>query len=107
MRKELIKILITDFHEGSVPSAKPRLLEIPVNSKKIIALTGVRGSGKTYQLYNVITRLIKQKIKLRNILYFNFDIYKHDILYIYYGAADTSLCYAETAVGDILKSLKY
>jgi len=73
MRKELIKILITDFHEGSVPVAKLRLLEIPVNSKKIIALTGVRRSGKTYQLYNVITRLIKQKIKLRNILYFNFE----------------------------------
>ena len=49
MRKELIKNLITDFHEGSVPSAKPRLLEIPVNSKKIIALAGVRRSGKTCQ----------------------------------------------------------
>ena len=73
MRKELIKNLITDFHESSVPVAKLRLLEIPVNSKKIIALTGVRRSGKTYQLYNVITRLIKQKIKLRNILYFNFE----------------------------------
>ena len=73
MRKELIKNLITDFHEGNIPSAKPRLLEIPVNSKKIIALTGVRRSGKTYQLYNVITRLIKQKIKLKNILYFNFE----------------------------------
>lgn len=30
-----------------------------------------------------------------------------DLVKIYYGAADTSLCYAETAVGDILKSLKY
>jgi predicted AAA+ superfamily ATPase len=49
MRKELIKNLITDFHKGSVPSAKPRLLEIPVNSKKIIALAGVRRSGKTCQ----------------------------------------------------------
>ena len=73
MRKELIKNLITDFHEGNIPSAKPRLLEIPVNSRKIIALTGVRRSGKTYQLYNVITRLIRQKIKLKNILYFNFE----------------------------------
>ena len=73
MRKEIIKNLITDFHKVSTPSAKQRLLEIPVNSKKIIALTGVRRSGKTYQLYNVITRLIKQKIKLKNILYFNFE----------------------------------
>jgi len=73
MRKELIKNLITDFHEGDIPAAKSRLLEVPVNSKKIVVLTGVRRSGKTYQLYNVITRLIKQKIKLKNILYFNFE----------------------------------
>ncbi|MHB8279298.1 MAG: ATP-binding protein [Candidatus Humimicrobiaceae bacterium] len=73
MRKEIIKNLITDFHKGSIPSAKQRLLEIPVNSKKIIALTGVRRSGKTYHLYNAVSRLIKQKINLKNILYFNFE----------------------------------
>lgn len=73
MRKEIIKNLITDFHKGSTPSAKQRLLEIPVNSKKIIALTGVRRSGKTYHLYNAVSRLIKQKINLKNILYFNFE----------------------------------
>ena len=47
MRKDIIKNLITDFHEKGIPSVKPRLLEIPVNSKKIVALTGVRRSGKT------------------------------------------------------------
>lgn len=73
MRKEIIKNLITDFHKGSIPSAKQRLLEIPINSKKIIALTGVRRSGKTYHLYNAVSRLIKQKINLKNILYFNFE----------------------------------
>lgn len=73
MRKDIIKNLITDFHEKGIPPVKPRLLEIPVNLKKIIALTGVRRSGKTFQLYNVINRLIKQKIKLKNILYFNFE----------------------------------
>lgn len=73
MRKDIIKNLITDFHEKGIPPVKLRLLEIPVNSKKIVALTGVRRSGKTFQLYNVINRLIKQKIKLKNILYFNFE----------------------------------
>lgn len=73
MRKDIIKNLITDFQEKGIPSARPRLLEIPVNSKKIVALTGVRRSGKTFQLYNIIRKLIKQKIGLRNILYFNFE----------------------------------
>jgi len=73
MRKEIIKTLITDFHEKSIPPVKPRLLEIPVNSKKIIALTGVRRGGKTYQLYNVINKLITKKINIKNCLYFNFE----------------------------------
>ena len=73
MRKDITKNLITDFQEKGIPSARPRLLEIPVNSKKIVALTGVRRSGKTFQLYNVIRKLIKQKIGLSNILYFNFE----------------------------------
>ncbi|MCD4668815.1 MAG: ATP-binding protein, partial [Actinomycetia bacterium] len=73
MRKEIIKTLITDFHEKSIPPVKPRLLEIPVHSKKIIALTGVRRSGKTYQLYNIINRLTTEKIKINNFLYFNFE----------------------------------
>ena len=73
MRKEIIKTLITDFHEKSIPPVKPRLLEIPVNSKKIIALTGVRRSGKTYQLYNVINRSVRDKTDIKNFLYFNFE----------------------------------
>ncbi len=73
MRKEIIKTLITDFHESKIPDFKPRLLSIPVNTKKIIVLTGVRRSGKTYHLYNVISDLLKSKVSLRNILYFNFE----------------------------------
>jgi uncharacterized protein len=73
MRKEIIKNLITDFHEKGIPPVKPRLLEIPINSKKIIALTGVRRSGKTYHLYNIINRLNRDKVEINNCLYFNFE----------------------------------
>ena len=73
MRKDIIKTLITDFHEKGMPPVKPRLLEIPINSKKIIALTGVRRSGKTYQLYNVINRSVRDKTDIKNFLYFNFE----------------------------------
>jgi uncharacterized protein len=73
MRKEIIKNLITDFHERGTPPVRSRLLKIPVNSKKIIALTGVRRSGKTYHLYNIINQLINDKIEINNFLYFNFE----------------------------------
>jgi len=73
MRKEIIKNLITDFHEKGIPPVKSRFLEIPINSKKIIALTGVRRSGKTYHLYNIINRLTRDKVEINNFLYFNFE----------------------------------
>lgn len=73
MRKDIIKRVITDFHERGIPSIKPRLLEIPLDSKKIIILTGVRRSGKTYHLYNIIKRLIGGNTKINYCLYFNFE----------------------------------
>ena len=73
MRKEIIKNLITDFYEKGIPPVKSRLLQIPINSKKIIALTGVRRSGKTYHLYNIIEKLTREKVEISNCLYFNFE----------------------------------
>jgi predicted AAA+ superfamily ATPase len=73
MKKEVIKKTIADFHSSKMPATKPRLLEIPLGTGKIIALTGVRRSGKTYQLYNVIKALIKKQVPAKNLLYFNFE----------------------------------
>lgn len=73
MRKDTIKKLITDFHEKNIPSAKARCLDVPIQSNKIVALTGARRSGKTFQLYRVINQLIKKKVSIRNCLYFNFE----------------------------------
>ncbi|MBM3700724.1 MAG: ATP-binding protein [Actinobacteria bacterium] len=73
MRKEIIKKIITDFHERVLPEIKPRLFSIPVDTKKIVVLTGVRRGGKTYHLYNLSANLVKNKTSLKNILYFNFE----------------------------------
>ncbi len=73
MRKEVIKKTIADFHSSMMPSAKPRSLEIPLKTGKIITMTGVRRSGKTYQLYNVIKALIEKQVPVKNLLYFNFE----------------------------------
>jgi len=73
MRKDIIKKIITDFHERVLPEIKPRLFSIPVDTKKIVVLTGVRRGGKTYHLYNLSANLVKNKTSLKNILYFNFE----------------------------------
>ena len=73
MRKDIIKKIITDFHERKLPELKPRLFSVPVNTKKTVVLTGVRRGGKTYHLYNLAANLIKNKTDIKNILYFNFE----------------------------------
>jgi hypothetical protein len=71
--KTLFKRLITDFHE-SPPKQQiiPRDYAIPLNSRKIISLIGVRRSGKTFLLYALIQQL-RQQIDPRNIVYINFE----------------------------------
>ena len=72
--KELFKTLIKDF-QVSLPRKDviQRDLKIPVNSGKIITLTGSRRCGKTYYFYSIINQLIKKKGILERILYINFE----------------------------------
>jgi predicted AAA+ superfamily ATPase len=44
-----------------------------IKAKEIISITGVRRSGKSTILYQVIDGLISEGINAKNILYFNFD----------------------------------
>lgn len=71
--KELLKTIITDNQSRALPQIWPRTLEIPLNSEKIVTLTGVRRSGKTYHLFDAISKLKAQKISNERILYINFE----------------------------------
>jgi hypothetical protein len=73
MNKEIIKRIIADFHESKLPDIKSRILKIPVNTGKIIILNGVRRSGKTYHLLNIIKNLVHNGTDINNIIYFNFE----------------------------------
>ncbi len=68
---ELFKKLITDFQERDLNFIE-RDYNIPINSKKIISLIGVRRSGKTYILYQIISKLRKKGLN-RNIIYISFE----------------------------------
>jgi len=70
--KELFKKLITNFQERSFTGIVPRDYDIPIDTKKIVSLIGVRRSGKTYILFHIIEQL-RQKIDGRNIIYINFE----------------------------------
>lgn len=70
--KDLFKRLITDFIEKDIVNILPRDYNIPLESKKIISLIGVRRSGKSSLLFDTIKKL-RNKISRENIIYLNFE----------------------------------
>lgn len=67
--KKLIKNIILDFHKRGIPAFIPREIDIPLNSGKIITLIGSRRSGKTYALYQIMSKIED----ITKILYINFE----------------------------------
>ena len=73
MNKESLKYIIRQFHERALPEIKPRDIELPTESNKIISLTGIRRSGKTYLLFHTIAKWMSQGVEKTNILYINME----------------------------------
>ncbi len=71
-KKEQLKQIIRDFHLNDKFDVKPRTLQPPVDTKKIITLVGVRRCGKTSILYDMINKLSNTTPKTK-ILFLNFE----------------------------------
>ena len=54
------------------PETKPRDMNIPLDLDLIISIVGPRRAGKTFLMYDLIRKLIKD-IPKNNILYVNFE----------------------------------
>ena len=73
INKELLKTIILDNQSRLYLDVWDRNLDIPLDSNKIITLSGVRRSGKTYHLFGVINKLKTKGVDSSRILYLNFD----------------------------------
>lgn len=71
--KDLLKTIIIDNQLKVAPIVWERTLKIPSDSGKIITLSGVRRSGKTYHLFNLINQLKAHGVAAEKILYINFE----------------------------------
>ncbi|WP_457573883.1 ATP-binding protein [Desulfolithobacter sp.] len=69
---ETLKSIILDFQEVKLETGVPRRLEIKVVPGKASVCIGVRRSGKSTYLFQVIRRLIDKGVSRENILYLNF-----------------------------------
>ncbi|MEA3445601.1 MAG: ATP-binding protein [Bacteroidota bacterium] len=71
--KDVFKELIRNFQDRKLSEFTDRSMQLPMNTGKIVSLTGVRRSGKTYILYQSIAGLYKQGIKPEQIIFINFE----------------------------------
>lgn len=69
---EAIKSIILDFQETPLETGVPRRLRIESVRGKAAVCVGVRRSGKSTYLFQVIQRLLDSGIRRQNILYLNF-----------------------------------
>ncbi len=69
----LFEQLIVDFHERSLPKLTERESALPALSGKIDAIIGMRRTGKTWFLFQVVQRYLAQGTAEERMLYLNFD----------------------------------
>ena len=79
MKKEIIKGLLRDFHVNPLPAFSSRSVDIPLATGKIITLMGARRSGKTFLLYQLVDRLLKQGVSKERIFFLNFEDERLDL----------------------------
>ncbi|MCD6499991.1 MAG: AAA family ATPase, partial [Deltaproteobacteria bacterium] len=69
---ETLKSIILDFQEVELDTGVPRRLKIRTVPHKATVCIGVRRSGKSTYLFQVIKRLLDDGLSRENILYLNF-----------------------------------
>jgi len=74
--KNIIRQLIAEFLEWSIPQPFPRLInlpEFPNNIRKAQVFVGMRRTGKTWLMYQQMHKLLEQGWKKNQLLYINFE----------------------------------
>ena len=69
----LLEQLIADFHERPLPTPTHREAELPALSGKIDAVIGMRRTGKTWFLFQMMQHYLEQGVPKEAMLYLNFD----------------------------------
>lgn len=71
--QSILEELIADFHERGLPDMTRRQARLPWLPGKIDTVIGMRRSGKTWFLYQVMRDLIREGFPAEALLYLNFE----------------------------------
>ena len=69
----ILEQLIVDFHERDLPESTRRHIRLPWLPNKIDTVIGMRRSGKTWFIFQVISDLLANKVPKESILYLNLE----------------------------------
>ena len=67
------KYVLTLWKEMGLPEVIERKITLDLDADKVIAIAGVRRSGKTSLMFQHIKELMGRKVKKDNIIYVNFE----------------------------------
>ncbi len=84
INKDAIRRAISEFITMDLPDSIDRDIDIDLSVNKITVIAGIRRSGKTYEIFNIMKHLLDAGIPRGNILYTNFE----DERFIGFGAGD-------------------
>ena len=70
---EDFKYVLTLWKNYEIPSLIDRNVNIDLDANKVIAIAGVRRSGKTHVMFQCINALLKRGVKSDNIFYVDFE----------------------------------
>ncbi len=73
MKKDIIKEIIIQNQDKDYEQIFERKLELPINSNKIISVSGVRRSGKTSLLFLTVKKLLTQGVDKKQLIIINFE----------------------------------
>jgi predicted AAA+ superfamily ATPase len=68
-----LELLLADFQQRPLPELVPRDLRIPRIPRKAVTLIGMRRSGKTYAMFDLMRRLLAEGVPKDRLLYLNLE----------------------------------
>ncbi len=81
---DAVRRAISEFITMDLPESIDRDIDIDLSVNKITVIAGIRRSGKTYEIFNIMKHLLDIGTPRGNILYINFE----DERFIGFGAGD-------------------
>jgi len=71
--KERIKYILREAEQLPLPPIRPRSLQLPLGSGKVVVLVGIRRSGKTFLLFDTLRRLLAEGVDRRQVVMLSFE----------------------------------